>query len=408
MTATALGALDRDWLTPEYLANPYAHYRRLRLEAPVFWSETLNSWVLTRYDDVIAALRTPQLLSNAGRMAAMLDRLPENLRTNLDLLYEHYRAGLIFSDPPNHTRLRTLVNRAFSPAVVERLRSRIETLVDDLLDAVQGAGAMDLVQDFAYPLPAAVACALLGLPLTDRPLFRQWSDDIIGLFGAGADAARATRGQASLRHFRDYLHHLIVARRKNPGEDIISALIVAHERDDRLSEAELLSTSVTLLTASQETTTSLIGNGLLALLRHPDQLRRLQAEPALVKGALEELLRYDSPVQRQLRLATEDFEIGHQRIRKGEIVSPFLGAANRDPAQFPDPDRLDITRPDNRHTAFGYGIHFCVGAPVARVEVAIALTTLLRRLPGIRLATAAPEFKPDVTVRGLKTLPVVF
>ena len=408
MSSTSIPTLDHDWLTPAFLADPYPLYHRLRSEAPVYWSERLSSWILTRYSDVVAALREPGRLSNAGRMAALLDKLPETLRPNLELLYQHYSVGLIFSDPPDHTRLRALVTKAFTPAMVERMRPRIQKVVSELLDAVESRGAMDVIADFAYPLPATVICEMLGLPQSDRPQFRRWSDDIIGLLGAGADAERAERGQRSLRDLREYYRHIIGERRNRPGEDLISALIHAHEQGQRLSEAELLSTSVTLLTAGQETTTSLIANGLLALLRNPDQLQLLKRSPSLMASAVEEFLRYDSPVQRQLRLAKEDFELDGHRIRKGEIVSPFLGAANRDPAQFPNPDRLDITRTDNRHTAFGYGIHFCVGAPLARLEAPIAFSTLLSRLPNLRLAGQAPEFKPDVTVRGLKALTVAF
>ena len=408
MSSTSIPTLDHDWLTPAFLADPYPLYHRLRSEAPVYWSERLSTWILTRYSDVVAALREPGRLSNAGRMAALLDKLPETLRPNLELLYQHYSVGLIFSDPPDHTRLRALVTKAFTPAMVERMRPRIQKVVSELLDAVESRGAMDVIADFAYPLPATVICEMLGLPQSDRPQFRRWSDDIIGLLGAGADAERAERGQRSLRDLREYYRHIIGERRNRPGEDLISALIHAHEQGQRLSEAELLSTSVTLLTAGQETTTSLIANGLLALLRNPDQLQLLKRSPSLMASAVEEFLRYDSPVQRQLRLAKEDFELDGHRIRKGEIVSPFLGAANRDPAQFPNPDRLDITRTDNRHTAFGYGIHFCVGAPLARLEAPIAFSTLLSRLPNLRLAGQAPEFKPDVTVRGLKALTVAF
>ena len=408
MSSASIPTLDHDWLTPAFLADPYPFYRRLRSEAPVYWSERLSSWILTRYSDVVAALREPGRLSNAGRMATLLDKLPETLRPNLELLYQHYSVGLIFSDPPDHTRLRALVTKAFTPAMVERMRPRIQTIVSELLDAVESRGAMDVIEDFAYPLPATVICEMLGLPQSDRPQFRRWSDDIIGLLSAGADAERAERGQHSLRDLRDYYRRIIGERRNRPGEDLISALIQAHEHGQRLSEAELLSTSVTLLTAGQETTTSLIANGLLALLRNPDQLQLLKQNSSLMASAVEELLRYESPVQRQLRLAKEDFELEGHRIRKGEIVSPFLGAANRDPAQFPDPDRIDITRTDNRHIAFGYGVHFCVGAPLARLEAPIAFSAMLHRLPNIRLAGEVPEYKPDVTVRGLKALPVAF
>jgi cytochrome P450 len=408
MSSRTKHSLDEAWLTPEFLANPYPHYQRLRMEAPVFWSERLSSWVLTRYADVVAALRDSTRLSNAGRMAALLDKLPETLRPNLQLLYDHYSVGLIFSDPPDHTRLRALVTKAFTPAMIERMRPRIQAFVHQLLDTVAGQRQMDVIADFAYPLPATVICDMLGLPQADRAQFRAWTDDIIGLLGAGASAERAERGQRSLRGMREYFQVLIRERRAHPGEDLMSALIQAYEQGQRLSEAELLSTSVTLLTAGQETTTSLISNGLLALFHHPAQLQLLKNNPALSSSAIEEFLRYDASVQRQLRLVTTDFELGGHHIRRGEIVSPFLAAANRDPAQFSEPDELDITRTENRHLAFGYGVHFCLGAPLARLEAPIAFTALLERFPNLRLTDEPLEYKADITVRGLKALPVEF
>lgn len=396
--------LDHAWLTPGFFADPYPHYDRLRSEAPVCWSDKLDSWILTRYDDVVAALRDPGRLSNAGRMGAILSKLPAALQPSLQLLYDHYSVGLIFSDPPDHARLRSLVSKAFSPAMVERMRPRIHAIVAELLDATAGKDTLDVIADFAYPLPAMVICEMLGLPPSDRPQFRSWTEDILALMGGNLDAAGAERGQNSLRGMRDYYRHIIAERRAHPGDDLISSLVHAQEQGQRLSEPELLSTSVTLLTAGQETTTSLIANGLLALLRHPDQLALLKSRPELMASAVEEFLRYESPVQRQLRLATEDFELHGQHIRKGQIVSPFLGAANRDPAHFADPDQLDITRTDHRHTAFGYGIHFCLGAPLARLDAPIAFAALLRRFPRLRLADRAVEFKPDVTVRRLTSL----
>ena len=398
--------LDHDWLTPAFFADPYPRYHRLRAQAPVYWSEKLSSWILTRYEDVVVALRDPGRLSNAGRMGAILSKLPAALQPSMQLLYDHYSVGLIFSDPPDHARLRSLVSKAFSPAAVERMRPRIHAIVAELLNAAAGKETFDVIADFAYPLPAMVICEMLGLPPSDRPQFRSWTEDILALMGGNLDAAGAERGQNSLQAMREYYQRIIYERRAHPGDDLISSLVHAQEQGQRLSEPELLSTSVTLLTAGQETTTSLIANGLLALLRHPDQLALLRSRPELMASAVEEFMRYETPVQRQLRLATEDFELHGQRIRKGEIVSPFLGAANRDPAHFSEPDRLDITRMDHQHTAFGYGIHFCLGAPLARLDAPIAFAALLSRFPRLRLADQALQFKPDVTVRRLESMRV--
>jgi len=400
--------IEEALLSPEFFANPYPFYQILRSATPIYWSDKLGTWIFTRYSDCVSGLRDPSLLSNAGRMTALLDQLPEAARQNLGLLYEHYSAGLIFSDPPDHTRLRALVNKAFTPAVVEGLRPRIQEIVEELIDGVQYRGTTDIIGDLAYPLPAMLISELFELPPRDRDQFRIWSEDIIALLGAGADAARAERGQRSLRALREYFVGLIAQRRHKPDSDVISALIAAREQGDRLSEAELLSTCVTLLTASQETTTNLIGNGVLALLRNPDQLEKLRDDPSLITTAVEELLRYDAPLQRALRRVTETFEVDGERIEKGELVSLMLGAANRDPNQFPDPDRLNISRQENRHIGFGYGIHFCLGGPLARIEGQIAISALLRRLPSLRLASEELEWRQDVSVRGLRALPVVF
>jgi cytochrome P450 len=315
---------------------------------------------------------------------------------------------LIFSDPPDHTRLRALVNKAFTPSTVERMRPRIQQIVEGLLDALPDRGEMDLIRDFAFPLPNTVRSDILGLPLEDTEQLKKWADDIMGLFGAGADQDRAERGQASLIATREYLSGLIAQRRQKPGADLISILILAREQNDKLSEGELLSTCSTLLTASQETTTSLIGNGMLALLQNPNQLQKLKENPALIETAVEELLRYDGPLQRQLRAATEDFEIRGERISKGQMVCPMLGAANRDPEQFADPDRLDIERQENHHIAFGFGIHWCVGAPLARIETQIAINALLRRLHRLELKTDVVDRPQDFTVRSIRSLPVRF
>jgi len=314
-------------------------------------------------------------------------------------------------DPPDHTRLRGLVNKAFTPRVVEGLRPHIQKIVDGLLARVEGAGTMDLIEEFAYPLPVTVICQMLGVPVEDRERFKQWGLDIARgldaiLLPPDSDVAR--RSVAARHALADYFRALIAERRAAPRGDMLSDLIAAEEAGDKLSEDELLATCILLLVAGHETTVNLIGNGTLALLRHPDQLRRLREDPGLIGSAVEELLRYDGPVQRTARIPSADVRFDGLTIGKGEMVMPFIGAADRDPAQFPDPDRLDITRTDNRHIAFGWGIHFCLGAPLARVEGQIAIGTLVQRLPRLALATDRPEYRQSLTLRGLTTLPVGF
>jgi pimeloyl-[acyl-carrier protein] synthase len=388
---------------PEFHADPYPVYRRLRDEDPVH--RTLPGfWMLTRYDDVLAVLRDARF----GR---------EGFVPFLEQIYGSPGEtgapprSMLFQDPPDHTRLRGLVNKAFTPRVIEGMRPHIQDIVDGLLDCVEGSGAMDLIEDLAYPLPVTVICEMLGVPVVDHAAIRQWSADVArSLDAIGLTAAQdvVDRGRAGRRALGKYFLQLVGERRRRPQSDLLSALIAAEEQGDKLSEGELISTCILLFIAGHETTVNLIGNGMLALLRHPDQLRLLQSDPSLIGSAVEELLRYDSPVQRTGRVNTEDVEVGGRVIGKGSLVVTAIGAANRDPAQFSDPDRLDITRRDNRHLAFGFGIHFCLGAPLARVEGQLASGTLLRRLPRLTLATTAPEWRESSTLRGLKTLPLTF
>jgi len=388
-------------MDPEFVADPYPTYHRLRAEDPVHHSP-LGFWVLTRYEDVVAVLRDPRLAKEA---------IAEFVAARLGTTAPAGRFSMLDRDPPDHTRLRGLVNKAFTPRVVEALRPHIQQIVDGLLGRVEGDRAMDLIEDFAYPLPVIVICEMLGVPVEDRERFKAWGLAIArGLDGIllppDSDVPRlAAEARDALT---DYFRGLIVRRRAAPRADLLSALIAAEEAGDKLSEEELLATSILLLVAGHETTVNLIGNGSLALLRHPDQLRRLRDDPGLIAGAVEELLRYDGPVQRTARIPSEDVTIAGRTIAKGELVMPFIGAADRDPAQFPDPDRLDITRPDNRHIAFGWGIHFCLGAPLARVEGQIAINTLVQRLPKLALATDEPAYRQSLTLRGLTALPVAF
>jgi cytochrome P450 len=319
--------------------------------------------------------------------------------------------SMLDRDPPDHTRLRSLVSKAFTPRVVEVQRPHIQQIVDGLLDRVEDRRSMDLIEDFAYPLPVVVICEMLGVPVEDQERFKGWGLDIARGLDAvllGPDSPVIKRSTESRGALANYFRELIADRRSKPRADMLTDLIAAEEAGDKLTENELLATCILLLVAGHETTVNLIGNGTLALLRHPDQLQRLRDNPGLVGTAVEELLRFDGPVQRTARIPAEDITIGGKVIPKGDMVMPFIGAADRDPAQFSEPDRLDIGRTDNRHIAFGWGIHFCLGAPLARVEGQIAINTLVRRLPKLALATEAPAFRQSLTLRGLSALPVTF
>src|SRR6267143_513520 len=389
-------------MDPEFLAEPYPTYHRLRAEDPVHHSP-LGFWVLTRYEDVSAVLRDPRFIKEplAALVAA---RFGAEVPRGVGL-------SMLDRDPPDHTRLRGLVSKAFTPRVVEGLRPRIQQIVDGLLDGAAARGSMDLIEEFAYPIPVAVICEMLGVPVEDHEQFKGWSLDIargLDLIMAGPDSELGQRSVAARHRLAEYFRGLIAQRRAAPRGDMLSGLIAAEEAGDKLNETELLATCILLLIAGHETTVNLIGNGTLALLRHRDQLRRLQQDPTLIGSAIEELLRYDGPVQRTARIPSEDVTIGGRTIARGEMVMPFIGAADRDPVQFAEPDRLDIGRADNRHIAFGWGIHFCLGAPLARIEGQIAINTLIKKWPKLALATDRPEYRQSLTLRGLKALPVSF
>jgi len=388
-------------IDPEFVADPYPTYHRLRTEDPVHHSP-LGFWVLTRYEDVVASLRDPRLAKEA---------IATFVAERLGISPLGIGLSMLDRDPPDHTRLRGLVSKAFTPRVVEVLRPHIQQIVDGLLDRVEGRGEMDLIEDFAYPLPVVVICEMLGVPVEDRDRFKTWGLDIARGLDAvllGPESEVVQRSSTSRMALANYFRDLIAKRRAAPRADMLTDLIAAEEAGDKLTENELLATCILLLVAGHETTVNLIGNGSLALLRHPDQLQRLRDNPGLIGTAVEELLRFDGPVQRTARIPSEDITIGGKLIPKGDMVMPFIGAADRDPAQFPEPDRLDIGRGDNRHIAFGWGIHFCLGAPLARVEGQIAINTRVRRLPKLALATDAPAFRQSLTLRGLTALPVTY
>jgi len=395
---------------PAFLANPYPVYALLRATSPVFRPpipgyEGPGAVVLTRYQDVELVLRDPRFSVDRARahlFHVFSDRFPRQLIEGPD----GFRTMLML-DPPDHTRLRQLVSRAFTPRrVEERLAPRIEALVEELLAPARERGELDVMRDFAEPLPAIVIAELLGVPAKDHRQFKQWSSELLAEGPARAfEPGAQERTTALFGRLREYMRGIVAERRRAPGEDLISGMIEAQQEQGALTEGELISNSLLLLIAGHETTTNLIGNGLLALLRHPEQVERLRREPALLDNAIEELLRYDSPVQATLRIATEDVALGGATISKDAAVIVLLGAANRDPAEFPEPDRLDLARENVRHLSFGLGTHFCLGAGLARLEARLAFRGLLA-LPKLGLAAAAPEYRPNPFLRGLRSLPV--
>lgn len=391
---------------PNFQANPYPIYHSLRSVEPIHQSFT-GMWVLTRYTDVKAVLRDPRFC---------VDKMPKHVKhkshyleqRDFNTLAQAISKWLIFLDPPEHTRLRGLVSKAFSAATVKSLRPQIQQIADDLIGKVRHKGFMDIMSDLACPLPCNVIAAILGIPVEDWYKLYYWSDELSRIL----DPLRSLEDYEQMNkvalEFTDYFKSLIAQRQKSPQQDLLSTLIAVKEQDNKLSEEEIISVCMLLFFAGEETTLGIIGNGMLALLRHPQQMQQLKSEPMLIQSAVEEILRYDSPLQITTRVATEDVNIDGVTIRVGEKALVSLGAANRDPAQFPDPDRFDITRANNSHLAFSDGIHYCLGAALARIEAEIAINTLVQQLPDIKLSQEKLEWRNKVSVRSLKALPITF
>ena len=392
---------------PEFRADPYPIYDRLRSLEPVHWS-FIGAWVITRYDDAVAVLRDPRFSADMRRWGNCKDIKYREKQGELSPLGRINSKWILFLDPPDHTRLQKLVSKAFTPQVVEGLRPYIQKVVNEQLDQVQNAGVMDVIADIAHPLPVIVIAEMLGMPSVDRDLLKHWSDQLVLCLEPMMSLNVFEQLNQVVLEFTKYLRSLIAQRRQSRQDDLISALIAAKEENDKLSEDELLATCILLFTAGHETTVKLISNGVLTLLRHPDQLEKLKQEPMLIQSAVEELLRYDSPVQVTFRTAIEEVEIGNKTIQKGQQVFVCLGAAHRDPTQFPEPNRFDITRQKNRHLAFSYGIHACLGATLARTQAQIAINTLIQRMPDLKLYTDTLEWQENIILRGLKALPVSF
>jgi pimeloyl-[acyl-carrier protein] synthase len=392
-------------LDPAILANPYTLYKRLREADPVHWDPFLHAWVATSYKDVVEVMLrfsadrtpTPEQLEALGMMA------------ELQPVAQVMVKQMLFMDAPAHTRLRTVCATAFTPARVAGLRRHIQEIADQLIDRALDSGRMDVIADFANPLPAIVTAELFGVPVEDHENLKTWSTDfaeMLGNFQHNPDRARAVL--KSTENMLAYFQSAIRDQARHPRPGLVQSLMKAEVDGSRLTEEEVIANLIVTMVGGQETTTNLIGNGLVSLLRNPDQLELLKNDPSIVASAIEELLRYESPSQHTARLAPADMMLGGKQIRKRQAVIAVFAAANRDPERFTNPDTLDLRRPDNRHVAFAWGAHYCFGAPLARMEGQIAFETLLRRLPNLRLETQELAWRENMGLRGLKSLDVSF
>lgn len=399
--------MDRSLLSPDLVDDPFPYFRELRENDPIHWSEHHHSWVLTRYADIVAAFMDTRLSSE--RLGSLLPAKPSDAEKEIfDPIYRLLGNWMVFRDPPVHARLRRLARAAFSGRMVTRLRPAIEAVVEERLTALGEAGDCDFIRVFAYPLPATVIAKLLGVPPEDLERFRGWSEDIKPLVfgGSVAPSARRDRAPAGLLALERYFRGLLDRYQKEPADNLLSALSRAEESDEVLTPDEVISTCVLLLFAGHETTANLLSSSCLHLARNPGERERLAADPSLAPSAVEELLRFDGPTKAMVRIPREDLEIGGRAIRAGQRVLMVQLAANRDPEQFAEPDRLDLSRDPNEHLAFGIGIHYCLGAPLARLEAEIALPALARRFPSLRVTSEHPRWQPTMLSRGLESLPV--
>ncbi|MEU1309106.1 cytochrome P450 [Streptomyces cinnamoneus] len=394
---------DFDPWNPRFVADPYPGYARLRATGRIHWFAPSRQWLVPHHADVRALLRDRRL----GRTYLHRFTHEEFGRTPPPAAHEPFHVlngnGLLDLEPPDHSRIRRLVAKAFTPRRVDDLAPTVRRLAGELVSGLLAEGGGDLIAAVAEPLPVAVIAEMLGIPAADRPLLRPWSADICGMYELNPGEETARRAVRASAEFSAYLRELIADRRARPGDDLLTALIGAHDEGDRLTEQEMVSTCVLLLNAGHEATVNTTGNGWWALFRHPAQLAALRADPALLPGAIEELLRYDTPLQLFERWVLDDIEIGGTLVPRGSEVALLFGSANRDPARFPDPGRLDVTRADNPHLGFGAGIHYCLGAPLARIELQAVFGELLRRAPRLRLV-AEPQWKPGFVIRGLREL----
>ncbi|HYX18443.1 MAG TPA: cytochrome P450 [Nostoc sp.] len=401
--------LEYNIFAPEFNANPYPTYHRLRSEDPVHKYLIGGDWFVTRYADIKAVLRSgcirtddrPKLINERSKYL-------KNKEKNLDTLAYTTSKFLFYMNPPDHTRLRGLLVKTFSPIVVEQMCPFVQEIVDELLDKVRHQGSIDIVADLASPLSVKVISKLLGIPKEAQNQLHQWTNVLSRILDPLVSLEEYQKMNQATQEIQDYLRSLIHEREKNPQQDLISSLITVQEQSDKLTQKEILAVCTLLFGAGEETTGNTIGNGMLALLNHPEQMEHLKREPTKIQSAVEEIIRYDSAIQMITRIATDDLEIGNQRIKAGEKIVLCLGAANRDPAHFPNPDQLDINREQNHHVAFADNIHYCLGAALARLETQIAINTLIQELPNLKLAMDKLEWRKNIAIRGLKALKLSF
>lgn len=391
-------------LDPGVLANPYPLFSRLRTEDPVHWDPFLHTWVVTSYAEGLEVLHT---------YSAERTHTPEKLEamglSQMTPLANLMVKLMLFMDPPSHTRLRSLASYAFGPSRVAVLRTHIREIVGRLLDAVQSKGRMDLIADLAEPLPAIVTAEMLGVPVEDRHRLKAWSADFAEMLGNFQhNPEGAPRMLRTVHEMTTYFHDAVRRQLDYPREGLVRSLMMAEVEGDRLTEEEVVASCIVTMVGGMETTTNLIGNGVLTMLRHPREMRRLREDLSVIPSAIEEMLRYESPSQHTGRLAPSDRELGGKLIRKRQAVMAVMAAANRDPERFPEPDRFDITRKDNRHLAFGYAAHFCFGAALARVEGQEAVEAVVRRMPHLELEPGPLVWRGNLGLRGLTALPVRF
>jgi cytochrome P450 len=402
---------ERYLVSAQFVADPYATLQRMQREAPIYWSDSVGGWLVTRYDDIMPTFRNTREYSNEGRLGRAAGHLSAADREQLHVFEEHYKTkGLLHSDPPDHTRLRRFTGKAFSPSRIEGIRPNIAKVTGSLLDKHADQGGMDIVHDLASALPVAVLSELMGIPASDQYLLQRWTDQLLGFQGINKpDLELLLAAQSAIVEIRGYLVDLLRARREAPGTDLLSAFVMSETEPHGLSEPEIINTCQTLLVAGHETTTSLIGNGLALLLGDRGRWQRLLDDRSLVRPAIEETLRFESPVARQPRRVTEAVQMGDVAFREGDMVFQMLNAANRDPSHFDSPDEFRVDRSPNQHVGFGFGAHFCIGAPLARAEAEVAFTALLERFPNLQMDDPVLAWDSSkANSRVLKSLMVTF
>jgi cytochrome P450 len=398
-----------NWLSPEFLENPYLTLKKLREHDPVHWNAYFSFWIATRFDDVQAIFQDRRFSSARTASATPLVNLREEDVPGMQEVGTYLVKFMQGMDPPLHTRQRQLIHKAFTPRIIERMRERTQAIVDEQLNYVREKGEFDLIADLAYPLPSTIIFELLGIPLDLREQVKKSSETISSFVSLVQPIpGQVQRMVTSLRDVAELIKPMIAERRARPQGDLFSLMVQAEENGEQLSDQEIIILVTMLLFAGHETTTNLLGNGVLALLRNPDQFALLKSDLSLVPSAIEEMLRYDSPVQMIPRFIAEDMEFQGKQLHKHERIMIGLAASGHDPEHFVEPERFDITRKQERHHSFGYGIHFCIGAPLARLESQVALTELVKQMPGLHLLSEKAEWRPSIAMRSLKSLPLAF